>query len=160
MSCKVEAELTAYLDGELTPVAAKAVQAHLPGCADCRATEALLRRTLETLSALPAFEPSMGLRRSVLNGLDSVPAPLTERFRRWLRPSVLVPSAAGLLAAGAVAFYLGPFGHRGLPQELQDGAALDVAMNYDVVANYDVLGLDNPDDVEVVAQLDELEGRP
>jgi anti-sigma factor RsiW len=160
MSCKVEAELTAYLDGELNPIAAKAVQAHLVGCADCQATEALLRRTLVTLSALPAFEPSLGLRRSVLNGLDSVPAPLAERWRRWLRPSVLVPSAAGLLAAGAVAFYLGPFGHHGLPSELQDGAALDVAMNYDVVANYDVLGLDNPDDVEVVARLEELEGRP
>lgn len=161
MSCKVEAELTAYLDGELSPVEEKAVRAHLLGCTDCRATEALLRRTLSTLQALPAFEPSVGLRRTVLNDLDAVPSPLGMRVRRWLRPAVLVPSAAGLLAAGTVAFLLaGSISDSRLPRELQDGSALDVAMNYDVAANYDVLGLDTPDDVEVVARLDELEGRP
>jgi anti-sigma factor RsiW len=160
MSCKVEEELTAYVDGELTPEETKTVRAHLAGCADCQSTEALLRRTLHSLEALPAFEPSLGLRRSVLNRLDAVPAPFRERFRAWLRPGVLLPAAA-LLAAGVVALLLaGPGARRGLPSELQEGAALDVAMNFDVVSNYEVLGLETPDDVEVVAQLDTLEGRP
>jgi anti-sigma factor RsiW len=160
MSCRVKEELTAYVDGELAPEETKTVRAHLAGCADCRSTEALLRRTLHTLEALPAFEPSLGLRRTVLNRLDGLPAPFPERMRAWVRPLVLLPSA-GLLAALVVAVLLARPGARGgLPPELQEGAALDVAMNYDVVSNYDVLGLETPDDVEVVAQLDTLEGRP
>lgn len=159
MSCNMEAELTAYVDEELGPAETLALRAHLLGCADCRSTEALLRRTVQTLAALPAFEPSLGLRRTVLTQVEATPARLGERLGRWLRPSVLVPS--GLLAASVLGLLVATHsGRPGLPAELQDGAALDVAMNYDVVANYDVLGLDSPDDVEVVAHLQELEGRP
>jgi len=64
------------------------------------------------------------------------------------------------VTAGAVAILAVQALRPSLPPELQDGARLDVAMNYDVVANYDLLGLDEPDDVEVVAHLQELEGRP
>ena len=161
MSCKLEEELTAYVDGELDPSDARTVRAHLAGCADCRATEALLRRTVQVLEALPAFEPSLGLRRAVLNRVDTTRAPFAERFRGWLRPGVLVPSAFGLLAAGLVALLVaGPGAQKNLPAELQDGAALDVAMNFDVASDFELLGLESPDDVEVVARLDELEGRP
>jgi anti-sigma factor RsiW len=159
MSCNVEAELTAYVDGELGPAEASVVRTHLQGCADCRATEALLRRTVQTLEALPAFEPSLGLRRTVLSRVEASPAPLGQRLGRWLRPGVLVPS--GLLLAGVLVLLVATQGARStLPRDFQDGAALDVAMNYEVVANYDVLGLDSPEDVEVVAHLEELEGRP
>jgi anti-sigma factor RsiW len=161
MSCKLEEEMTAYVDGELGAAEAETVRTHLTGCADCRATEALLRRTLLTLKALPAFEPSLGLRRSVLGRLDAVPAPFGERLKGWLRPGVVFPSTVGLLAAAAVALYVaGPGAKKNLPAELQDSTALDVAMNFDVASDYDVLGLESPDDVEVVARLDELEGRP
>jgi anti-sigma factor RsiW len=161
MSCKQEDELTAYVDAELSPTETQRVRTHLLGCAQCRATEALLRRTLSSLEALPAFEPSLALRRNVLARLDSLPLPLSERFRGWLRPGVLLPSAAGLLAASVVALFLaGSGGQKSLPAELADGSALDVAMNYEVVADYEVLGLDSPDDVDVVAHLNELEGRP
>ena len=160
MSCNLENELTAWVDGELSPQAAATVRTHLAGCADCRATEALLRRTVLTLEALPAFEPSLSMRREVLHQLDAA-RPLAERLRALLRPGVLVPSAAGLLAAGAVAVLLvSPNSNARLPSELQEGAALDVAMNYEVASDYEVLGLESPDDVEVVAQLQELEGRP
>ena len=159
MSCNLEAELTAYVDAELGPAEASAVRAHLVGCADCRSTEALLRKTLHTLSALPAFEPSPGLRRTVLGAVESTPAPWGLGLSRWLRPAVLLP--AGLLAASVLGFLLTTHGgQKSLPAELQDGAALDLAMNYDVVANYEILGLDSPEDVEVVAHLQELEGRP
>jgi anti-sigma factor RsiW len=159
MSCKLEEELTAYVDGELDPSSARTVRAHLAGCADCRATEALLRHTVQVLAALPAFEPSLGLRRAVLHRVDATTAPWAERFRGWLRPGVLVPSTFGLLAAGFLALLVaGP--RKNLPAELQDGAALDVAMNFEVASDYELLGLDTPDDIEVVARLDELEGRP
>jgi anti-sigma factor RsiW len=158
MSCNVEAELTAYVDGELAAAQATAVRAHLLVCADCRSTEGLLRRTVHTLAALPAFEPSTELRRTVLGEVDAAPGPFGQRLSRWLRPAVLVPS--GLVTAGAVALLAVHALRPGLPPELQDGSSLDVAMNYEVVANYDVLGLDEPDDVEVVAHLQELEGRP
>jgi anti-sigma factor RsiW len=159
MSCNLEAELTAYVDGELGPAETSTVRAHLLGCADCRSTEALLRRTVQTLAALPAFEPSLGLRRTVLTKVEATPAPVRERLARFLRPGLLVPS--GLLLASALGLLVATRGGRpALPPELQDGAALDVAMNYDVAANYDVLGLDSPEDVEVVAHLEELEGRP
>jgi anti-sigma factor RsiW len=158
MSCNVEVELTAYVDGELPPPEAAAVRAHLAGCPDCRSTEALLRQTVQTLETLPAFEPSAALRQGVLRDVDALPLPLRQRLGHWLRPAVLVPS--GLLAAGAVAVLAVSALRPGLPSNLPDGAALDVAMNYDVVANYDVLGLDSEEDVEVVAHLQELEGRP
>ena len=160
MSCELETELTAYLDGELAPEKTATVRAHLAGCAACRSTETLLRGTLLALEALPAFEPSAGLRRTVLNRLDGLPRPLGERLRMVLRPGVLLPSAAALVSAGVVAGLLAsPSVRRGLPTELQDGRTLDVAMNYEVLRNYEVLGLDRPDDVDVVAQLDQLEGR-
>ena len=100
MSCNLEVELTAYVDGELGPTEASAVRAHLVGCADCRSTEALLRQTVQTLATLPDFEPSLGLRRSVLTEVEATPAPLGFGLSRWLRPAVLVPS--GLLLASAL----------------------------------------------------------
>ena len=160
MSCKLETELTAYLDGELAPAEVSAVRAHLAVCADCRSTEALLRDTLRTLEALPAFEPSAGLRRTVLQRLDGQPASFGERLRALLRPGVLLPSGAALLAAGVVAVLLASPGRRGLPTELQETGALEVAMNYELLRDYEVLGLESPEDVEVVAQLEQLERRP
>ena len=161
MSCNLEAELTAYVDGELSPAQTTAVRLHLGTCADCRSTEALLRRTVQTLEALPSFEPSLALRRSVLHQVEAIPAPLRQRLGSWLKPTVLVPSVTGLLTAGVLAVLVAKHGAQPtLPLELQDGTALDLAMNYDVVANYEVLDLESPDDVDVVAHLQELEGRP
>jgi hypothetical protein len=37
---------------------------------------------------------------------------------------------------------------------------IELAANYDLVADYDVLGLDNPEDLEVVQRLQELEAEP
>jgi anti-sigma factor RsiW len=160
MSCTLEDELTAYVDGELGAAEASRVRAHLAGCAHCRATEALLRRAVDSLSALPAFEPSLGLRRSVLGQLDNV-VPFRQRLRGWLSPALLVPSAAGLLAAAGVAVLVtAPLRHSRVPAEFSDPSALDVAMNFDVVRDYHVLGLEKPEDVEVVAMLDELEAKP
>ena len=66
------------------------------------ATEMLLRRTLSELSALPAFEPSVGLRRRVLSEVEALPLPWRQRLGTWFRPALLAP-VAGVALAGAVA---------------------------------------------------------
>src|SRR5262249_15189826 len=107
MSCTVEEELTAYLDGELSVVEAARVRTHLASCADCRATEALLRRTVTELAALPAFEPSAGLRRRVLAEVEALPRPWPERLREWFRPALLAPAGVAVVTAVVVAVVAG-----------------------------------------------------
>jgi anti-sigma factor RsiW len=153
MSCTVENDLTAYLDGELPPEAATRVKAHLAGCEDCRATERMLQRTVSSLRALPAFEPSRGLRRRVLAEVEALPASAWAGWRSWLRPGRLVPSGAALAAAAAVAVVVA---HR---VEQRRSLDLAVAANYELLSDYEVLGL-SADDLDVVEHLDELEGRP
>jgi len=153
MSCTVENDLTAYLDGELSAEAASRMKAHLATCEDCRATEVLLHRTVSSLRSLPDFEPSRGLRRRVLTEVESLPASSWAGWRKWLRPIRLVPSGAALAAAVATAVVVT---HR-----IQERHQLDlvVAANYELLTDYEVVGL-TADDLEVVEHLDELEGRP
>ena len=153
MSCTVEDELTAYLDGELSPEAANRVRAHLAGCEECRATERMLNFTVSSIRTLPSFEPSRGLRRRVLAEVESLPASSWTGWRAWLRPGRLVPSGAALAAAVAVAVVVA---HR---VEQRRALELAVAANYELLSDYEVVGL-SPDDLEVVEHLDELEGRP
>lgn len=158
MSCTVEDELTAYVDGEMSAVEAARVRTHLTSCAPCRATEALLRRTVTELAALPAFEPSPGLRRRVLAQVESLPRPWTERFRRWLRPAVLAPAGVALATAVVVAVVVG---QRLVVQRAERGMELAVAEHYELLSDYEVVGVSR-DDLDVVEHLDELqkEGRP
>src|SRR5262249_60100922 len=93
---------------------------HLASCADCRATEALLRRTVTELAALPAFEPSVGLRRRVLAEVDALPRPWPERLRAWFRPALLAPTGVAMAAAVVVAVVAGQHGG---PPRGQGGAA-------------------------------------
>lgn len=153
MSCTFEEELTAYIDGELPPARRAEVEGHLGTCAECRSTEALLRRTLDQVAALPEFLPSPATRRQVLAKVDALPPPLKQRLLALLRPTVLVPSL-GLAAALALAVYLSR-DTQGL--EVADPGVLELAANMELVEDYDVVGLDSFEDMEVVANLHELE---
>jgi anti-sigma factor RsiW len=155
MSCTVEDDLTAYLDGELSVVEAARVRTHLASCADCRATETLLRRTVTELAALPAFEPSAGLRRRVLAEVEALPRPWRSRFAAWFRPGLLAPAGVAVATAVVVAAVAG---HRVM---VERRAELAVAEHYDLLTDYEVVGLSR-DDLDVVEHLDELqkEGRP
>jgi anti-sigma factor RsiW len=155
MSCTVEDELTAYLDGELAPVDAARVRSHLSSCSDCRATEALLRRTMTELAALPAFEPSLALRRRVLAEVDALRRPWPERMRAWLRPGLLAPAGVALATAAVVAVVAG---QRAVAERRME---LAVGEHYELLSDYEVVGL-SQDDLDVVEHLDELqkEGRP
>ena len=135
MSCTVEDDLTAYLDGELSVVEAARVRTHLTSCADCRATEALLRRTVTQLAALPAFEPSASLRRRVLAEVEALPRPWRARIGAWFRPGLLAPAGVAVATAVVVAVVAG----HNVAAERQ--AELAVAEHYDLLTDYEVVGL-------------------
>jgi anti-sigma factor RsiW len=153
MSCAFEEELTAYIDGELPAARRTEVEAHLGTCAECKSTEALLRRTVASMATLPEFVPSADTRRAVLAKVDALPPPLKERLLALLRPSVLVPSM-GLAAALALVVYASR-DSQGV--DVTDEGALELAANMELMEDYDVVGLDSSEDMEVVANLHELE---
>ncbi|MCP3138929.1 anti-sigma factor family protein [Pyxidicoccus xibeiensis] len=155
MSCGFEEDLTAYVDGELPPARRAEVEGHLGACAGCRATHALLRNAVARLAELPAFEPSANTRRAVMAKLDALPAPWWERLKALLRPAVLVPSVGLAAAVGVALLLVGPGADA--PPELADPVMLELAANLELVEDYEVLGLDSAEDLEVVANLHELE---
>jgi anti-sigma factor RsiW len=153
MSCTVENDLTAFVDGELSAADTARVRKHLEGCAECRATTALLQRTVSTVAALPEFQPSMGLRRRVLTRVETLPRPWSERLREWFRPAVLLPSGMGVALAAVLAFVA--VRHAA---DQRRNLEMAVASNYELLSDYEVVGL-SADDLEVVEHLDELERR-
>ena len=163
MSCAFEDDLTAYVDRELPPLKVRQLEGHLPGCEGCTQTLELLQRTVRALEAMPAFAPSPQLRRDVLNRISAEPPPLLDRLRAFLRPPVLVPalSAAALLAVAVVATQVvrGP-APQDAPLMVADASELELLQNMDLVDDLEVLGLDSPEDLEVVEHLHELEGQP
>jgi len=88
---RIEQQLSAYLDGELTPEWAAEVREHLAGCAACRADLEGLRAVKRLLGALPVPEPPGDLETAILARV--------ERARRWWwlprpRPAVALAAAA------------------------------------------------------------------
>ena len=83
----VEAELIAYLDGELDPAVARKVEAKLAADPHLRARAAALKRTFELLDFLPKPEPSPSFTTRTL---DKVPA---VKSAPEARPVVPVPTA-------------------------------------------------------------------
>ncbi|HYV48278.1 MAG TPA: zf-HC2 domain-containing protein [Myxococcaceae bacterium] len=165
MSCTFEEDLTAYVDRELPSLEAHRLEAHLPTCQSCASTLALLRRTVSALEAMPAFAPSPALRRAVLTRISEEPPSLLDRLRGLLRPSLLVPalSAAALLAVGVAVVQLSRKGEgpaADAPLMVADATEYELAKNLDLVEDLDVVGLESPEDLEVVEHLDELEGQP
>ncbi|WP_224366079.1 anti-sigma factor family protein [Hyalangium versicolor] len=156
MSCAFEDDLTAYIDGELSAARRAEMETHLGTCAECQGTEKLLRRTLTQLAALPEFKPSLDTRRAVLARVDALPPPLRERLKALLRPAVLVPS---LGLAAAVGFAIVYTGHESQSMNVMDAGSLELAANLELVEDYDIVGLDSAEDLEVIENLHELEGQ-
>lgn len=147
------AELTAYVDGELNEADAKALEAAMAADPALRALEQRLRAVVKAVEALPAPEPSSALRRSVL---DQVGEPTwREKVAAWLTPPRLVPIGLAM-AATVAAIVAWP---RANPEDFTAGdeEQLLLAQHMDVVEDMDLMGLDQPDDLDVVAALHELE---
>jgi anti-sigma factor RsiW len=155
MSCAFEEDLTAYVDGERPAARRAEVEAHLGTCEECRSTEALLRRTLSSLAALPEFKPSMDTRRAVLAKVDALPLPLRERLKALLKPTVLVPSMGLAAALGLVVIMSN--GRDSQALDVTDAGALELAANLELVEDYDIVGLEGSEDLEVIEHLHELE---
>jgi anti-sigma factor RsiW len=153
MSDEFLEELTAYIDGELPPERAKAVEAALAADVRLKALEARLRATVQAVKSLPAPQPSEALRRAVLAKVDE--PTWRERLARWLSPPRLVP--VGLAVAAAVTAVVLWRPGATVAEPGFDEEALLVAQHLELAEDLDVVGLDSPDDVAVVAQLDELE---
>lgn len=146
-------DLTAYIDGELTPERSKEVEAALSADPALRALEQRLRQAIGAVEALPApvAHPSAQLRRNVLAAIDA-----PSFWQRWFTLPRLAPMGLAL-AAAAVAVVVWPRPEEGGPI---DEEKLFIAQNLDVVEDLDLVGLDSADDLDVVASLHELEVTP
>jgi hypothetical protein len=88
------ARLSDHVDGELDAGERAALEAHLAGCASCRALLGDLRRLVVAARALPAREPERDLWPAIERELSRAPR------RAW--PRWLLAFAAGILAAVTV----------------------------------------------------------
>ena len=150
-------DLPALLDGALDPAARRTVEAHLAGCADCRAEQGRLTAALRLLTRLPAApEPSPWFTTRLAARLADEP-----RRGGWHRLAAwrwrLALPAAGL-AAVALGAVLMVRHQRGL--ELGAAAELELLQEYETVAS--VGDVETADDAALIAHLDTLEreGRP
>jgi anti-sigma factor RsiW len=91
-------QLSAYVDGELKPSQAAAVQAHIFGCDACFAAMAEMRTVSETLAAGPRPAASEQLLRRIMVALRREAAGTPAR-RGWVGRIAWQPLAAGAAAA-------------------------------------------------------------
>lgn len=152
----IEDELTAYVDGELSELDAQRVKAALAADPKLAALERQLRSTIAAVEALPAPEPSQALRRAVLNGLDAEAQGFS--LARWLTLPRLMP-VFGLAAAAAVVVVLTQKAAVGPMREVEEEQYY-VAQNMEVLEDLDLAGLESAEDLEVIAQLNQLEATP
>lgn len=157
MSCRFEDDLTAYADGELRPDARQLFDAHLPGCEGCASALSSIRRAQAALAMLPEPRPSPAMRRAVLSRLDE-PAP---RDGSWLREALSARRLAVTLGGAAAAAGLVIAVQLQQPDlKVSDPAQLELAANLELLEDFEVVGLESPEDLDVVRQLHELEGLP
>ena len=153
----IEDELTAYVDGELSELDNQRVAAALLADPKLLALERRLRSTIAAVEALPSPQPSQALRRLVLNRLEQ-PMNFSERVQRWLRPSRLMP-ALGMATAAALVVIISQQSDSLAPRDA-DAEQLFVAMNMEVLEDLELAGMESPDDLDVIAQLNSLEAQP
>ena len=103
MRCEdVRDQLSAFLDGELSPSKAGQIQAHFDSCPACRAEAELLERTIRTVKELPAVEAPSGLREGVLASIkaEGSEGEAAARPAPW---RALWPAAAAIIIAVLIA---------------------------------------------------------
>lgn len=93
MAAHLGDELSALLDGELSPDEARAARAHLAGCPPCAAELEAVDAARSVLRGLPEVEPPVGF----LEGLVPRLAPVVPLRRRGALASVVASVAASIL---------------------------------------------------------------
>jgi hypothetical protein len=113
MDCRrAEELLSEHYEGTLDAVRRADFEAHLSGCADCRALRAALGEVVEALGTFPVLEPPARLADRVASAAlarprvaaPSILAPRSLRLPAWLPAAAaglaLMATGAALLAAG------------------------------------------------------------
>jgi anti-sigma factor RsiW len=140
-------ELVALLDDELSTDARARVEAHLAGCAGCRAALAGLRQALEAVDALPVAVPGPGLEAAFEARLERERARGLRGALRWLARPVPALALGASLAALALVLFLVP--GRDNPSA---GDELAVIQNMELVSDLEVL-----EQLELLEDLDAIE---
>ena len=97
MTCReIRQQLSAYLDGELSPEESRSVRAHVASCPACRAELESLRRTIEAVKDLPPVAAPHDLKQRILETVNAADSPSVTHAgtRHWRR---LWPTAAAIL---------------------------------------------------------------
>lgn len=152
---KYEENLTAYLDGELPEAEVKELEAALVKDASLRATLESLKGALSAVKSMPEPAASAALRRAVLAQVEG-PQSFGERMKLFFTLPRLIP-VAGLAAAAALAVVVTVKGGEKPPA---DPEQLYVAQNMELLEDMDLIGLEHPEDLDVVMNLDSLEATP
>jgi anti-sigma factor RsiW len=88
-----EAQLDAYLDGELASTDARELEAHVAQCAECaRFRDGRLALRAAIAAEVPAFQASDVLRGRVRAALKNTPRPSGLNLLAWWRPLALAAS--------------------------------------------------------------------
>lgn len=144
-----EEDLSAYIDGELPPARVKELEAALAKDPALRSLEQRLRQSIEAVEAIPLPQTSSpALRRAVLAAIDQ-----PTFWERWFTLPRLLP--IGLVAAAGVSALV--FWPRAEETAALDEEKLLLAQNLEVVEDLDLVDLGSMEDLDVVAELHELE---
>jgi anti-sigma factor RsiW len=108
MECtRVHELLSDHLEGTLNEVLRGEAEAHLAGCADCRALREALVEVVETLRAFPDLEPSRNLVDRVVAATRELRQPRLAPVGVVIRPAIVIPSWMQAAAAGFAMVALG-----------------------------------------------------
>lgn len=140
------ADLVAYLDGELTGEAARALETKLSRDPAVRAEAQSLQRTWELLDYLPRPQPTASFTHRTLERLSPV---RTSEARRWRRRGLAAGWAAALLLAGWAGYATFSWVVPNSPGErelLRDLRLIESKRYYDLVEELDFWrALDTPE---------------
>ena len=108
--------LSEYLDGDLPEKELSGLEAHLPGCADCRATLQQLRRVVARAQALDDRPPTADLWPAIARhvGVVSLDARRARRRLSFTVPQLAAAAVALALLSAGSAWLLG---HRPTPTQ-------------------------------------------
>ena len=149
-------DLTALVDGALTPADRAAVEAHLATCEACRAERDRIARTLALVGLVPAATPSPGFEARFYARLAAERAAPRHGLRERIAWRFVAPALAAAAAAVSVSVYVAG---RHRADEAFLAEHLELFESYEAVAS--VGAVETPEDVQVIAHLHEAEeGRP